>query len=245
MENASYIALSLLTAVSREMDIVANNVANANTPAFRGEGMLFVEHLADLGASLAAEEEISFVEPAGMFRSTAPGPMTSTANPLDVAINGEAYFVVETPDGPRYTRSGHFRLDAQGQIVTQSGLPVLSAANAPITLTPEDKNIVIARDGMISTENGEIDRLNLVRFADPQALRKLGDGLYDAAGMATEDADDAEVVQGMVEGSNVQPVLEITRMIALNRIYQMTQKLIEKEDQLQQKMIDTLAESAA
>lgn len=245
MENSSYIALSLLSAVRREMDIVANNVANANTPGFRGEGMLFVEHLAELGASLAAEEEISFVEPTTMYRSPAPGPLTNTANPLDLAIQGEAYFVVQTPDGPRYTRNGHFRLDAGGQLVTQSGRAVLSAGNAPIQFAPEDSNIVVAGDGTVSTENGEVGRLNLVRFADPQALRKLGDGLYDAAGMAPEAATDAEIVQGMIEGSNVQPVIEITRMIELNRVYQLTQKLIEKEDRLQQEMIDTLAATTA
>lgn len=241
MENTLYVALSRQMAMKNEMDVIANNVANANTPAFRREGMLFAEYLAEVGVTPVANDSISFVQEIAILRSADPGPLGRTGNPLDLALSGDGYFAVTTPEGTRYTRNGQFRLDDQGQIVNHKGYPVQSDSGAPITLNREDTNILIAQDGTVSSENGAIGTIKTVRFDDPKALTKAGDSLYLAEGATPQPTSDVQIHQGMIEGSNVQPVLEMTRMLELMRSYQSMQKLIETEQQLQLEAINKLA----
>ncbi len=239
MENPSYVALSRQMVLQHRMDIIANNIANASTPAFKGERLMFAEYL----ARTSPAERLSYVRDVATVRDTGDGEMTHTGNTLDVALHGRGYFVVDTAQGTRYTRNGHLNLDAAGRLVTGQGHPVLGEGTRPLIIGPSAKSIDIARDGTVSTDNGVVGRIQIVRFANDQDLRQVGNGLYVSAQQPVPAAD-AAVVQGMVEESNVQPILEITRMIETVRAYQSTQRLIETEHDLQRESIRRLSQSS-
>jgi len=239
MENAGYIALSRQMTLRREMDVIANNMANLNTPAYRGQSMLFVEYL-DTSES---GEKMSFVQDVALVRNLSEGQLTTTENPLDLAISGDAYFEIDTPVGPRYTRNGVFQLNAEGEIVTTSGERVLGEGGNAIILPPNSSDVTITRDGTISTDQGPAGRLRLVRFEDEQALVKQANGLYDADGQDAVPADDAEVLQGMVEGSNVQGIIELTKMIETVRHYASTGRMVNDEHERQRRAIQSLGGS--
>lgn len=244
MENTSYIALSRQNALWRQMDVIANNMANANTPAYKGEQMMFREYLMNTRSSnRAVGDKLSYVQDMGVLRDTREGPLTKTDNPLDIGVHGEGYFQIETQAGMRYSRNGHFRLDEAGMLVNSQGFAVMSKQDNPIIFAPNEKDIQIAGDGTVSTENGVVAQLKLVRFANEQNLRKAGDSLYET----TDDPETIErpqIVQGMMEESNVQPVMEVTRMTELLRQYQAAQNVIDKEHERSLKMIETLVPRA-
>jgi len=247
MENPAYIALSRQMVLSRQLDIIANNLANANTAAYKREDLAFVEYLVKPDAAgnptfTRADGRVSMVQDLGVVRDTDQGPMTETGAPLDVAINGDGYFVVQTPEGVRYTRLGRFQVDAGGQLVTSDGHAVQGTAG-PIFVPPDDGEVKIARDGTISTEGGAIGRLNLVGFDETVNLRHAGSGLYIADG-AAQPAPESEVIQGMVEESNVQPIVELTQMIAVLRNFQAAQKMIDTQDDMQRRVINTVVASS-
>ena len=225
MENTSYIAMSRQAALRRSMDIVANNIANANTPAFKAERMMFQEYL----AKPTKDDKLSFVEDVGTARDLSSGPLTTTG-----------YFVVDSPLGERYTRHGRFQLDANGQLVTGTGYPVQGQAG-PINIPEDGGRISIAGDGTISNDEGILGKLQVVTFEDEQKLRKAANGLF----IADPDVDPQQVaqpsmMQGMIEGSNVQAVLELTRMMDINRAHESVAKLIQREDDRIKDMIDKL-----
>ena len=240
MENVGYIALSRQMTLRRQMDVIANNMANLNTPAYKGQSMMFVEYLetSDNG------EKMSFVQDIGLVRNLAEGQMTSTENPLDVAIDGDGYFEIETPVGTRYTRNGVFQLNAAGEVVTTNGQRVLGDGGAPIVLPPNSTSVTITQDGTISTSQGPAGRISIVRFEDEQALVKMANGLYDADGQDSLPAEDAEVMQGMVEGSNVEGIIELTRMIEAVRKYSSAGKLVNDEHERLRRAIQSLGGSA-
>ncbi|MEO3429443.1 flagellar basal-body rod protein FlgF [Pelagibius sp. CAU 1746] len=236
MENAGYIALSRQMVLRREMDVIANNMANINTPAYKGQSMLFVEYLETSDSG----EKMSFVQDVALVRNLTEGQMTTTENPLDLAIAGEGYFEIDTPIGPRYTRNGVFQLNADGELVTSSGQRVLGEGGTPITLPPNSSDVTITRDGTISTDQGPAGRLRLVRFENEQALVKLANGLYDADGQDSLPAEGAEVLQGTIEGSNVQGITELTRMIETVRHYSSTGRMVNDEHERQRRAIQAL-----
>lgn len=246
METTSYIALSRQITLRREMNVVANNIANMNTNGFKGEKMLFVDHLVrSKSDEHVLGEKLAYVRNIATVRDTSEGHLTATSNPLDVAISGDGYFAVETDVGERFTRNGRFQLDQTGQLVTQSGDPVLSDASAPFFFGPTDTDITITSDGTISTENGPLGRLRVVRFEDDLALRQESNLLFSASpDNAPVDAEAYQVNQGMLESSNVQPIIELTRMIEVHRSYDSVKKFIEKEDERQRTMIRKYNEQA-
>lgn len=242
MENASYIAVSHQAALWRQMEIVANNMANVNTPAYKAEQAMFTDYLVEPPATpgVSAPEPVVFVQDIGVLRDTREGPMTVTDNPLDLAIQGPGHFVIDTPDGPRYTRHGNFHLDATGMLVTAAGHAVMQEGDMPIVFAPNESSIDIGRDGTVSTENGPIGRLRIVRFDNEQELRKVADGLYETAALP-EDAQQPDVLQGMIEESNVKPVIEMTNLIAITRSYQAAQQMIDNEHQRAMKAYQVLS----
>ncbi len=239
MENTGYIALSRQSVLRRKMDIIANNMANMTTPAFKGEDMMFVEHLKKTGNN----DRVSLVQDLAVLRNLNAGPMTKTDNPLDLAINGDGYFVVETPDGERYTRNGTFQLNQDGQIVTTQGDPVLDIGGNAITIPPNEPHISISRDGSISAGETLIGRIQIVGFENEQELEKQSNSLFARGDQEPQAAEGAEVAQGMIEGSNVQGIVEMTKMITTVRSYSSTSKLVEQEHERQRRAIQVLASS--
>lgn len=239
MENALYIALSHQMTLRRQMDVIANNVANASTPAFKVDRMVFVEQL----VTTPDGQELTFVQDVGVARDMTEGAFTKTGNDLDLAIRGDGYFAVDTPFGERYTRNGRFGLDPQGQLVTNAGDIVLDESGGPIVIPQGAGPIQVSRDGTVSNSEQVLGRLRVVRFADDQLLTKEGNSLY-ATTQPPLPAPDAAVVQGMVEESNVEPIIEITTMILALRAYEAAQKIIESETQLQTQTTETLTTTA-
>ena len=240
MENSLTIALSRQSVLSRQMDVIATNLANLETAGFKAENMIFTELL----EQTAEGEVLSLVHDVSFVRDLSEGPMVGTQSPLDLAIHGQGHFVVDTPDGERYTRHGVFQLDDAGQIVTTEGHPVLNTGGAPIAVPLDTSSITITRDGTVSADAQEIGQIKLVSFENPQALSKVGSGLYEAVGQTPTTDPDSEVLQGMVENSNVKGVVEMTRMIDTVRSYQAAAKLADTEHQRILDAIEALVSTA-
>jgi len=250
MQNALLIGLSRQVALSRELDVVANNIANLNTFGYKADGSLFEEYLSS-SARTESGGRISYVRDRGLWRDMSMGPIERTGNPLDLAIDGDAMFAVQTPRGERYTRNGALHLDATGQLVTSEGNPVLGTGG-PIVLQPNDREISISRDGTISVRNGasrnDIQRgkLRLVSFARPQALQKDGGSTFKAApDNAPQETDKATIQQGAIEQSNVRGVVEMSRMIEITRAYTQVSTMLQQQGDLSQQSIDKLADVPA
>lgn len=235
MENTVLAVISQQVGARRQMDVIANNIANAGTIGFKSERVVFTEYLQDIGNG----QTISFVKDAAVVRDFSDGSIMVTGNPLDVAIRGEGFFQVETLDGIRYTRNGRMRLDGDGTLVTSNGYAVLSKDELPILTIPGDTQIVISADGTVSSESGELGTLAVVAFENTYELRKLGNGLYESD-ILPSPATDATIVQGAIENSNVEPILEMTRMIALLRNFQGSQTMADQEDDLRRRAINVL-----
>jgi flagellar basal-body rod protein FlgF len=230
MDSPGYIILSRLALQSRATQVLAHNLANADTPGFRALRPVFAEFVQRQDtAAPPGGRQVAFVQDRATWRETDLGAMQVTGNPLDVAITGEGFFAVETPRGERYTRAGRFSLGEGGRIVDMEGNPVLNAEGAPIAVAPNDTRIEIMGDGTIRSENGTLGRLRVVRFDDVQALRAEGDRLFDAAGADPVALDRPALRQGVLEGSNVRPILEMTRLTAELREFQFAAQFAERE----------------
>ena len=230
METTSLIALSRQSGLRRQMEVVANNLANMNTVGFKGEGMMFVDHIVrSQGGETPFKQKLHFVRDVATVRDTTEGEITQTNNALDVALSGGGFFSVQTPDGVRYTRNGRFQLDQSGQLVTQEGFAVVTQGG-PIVLGPRDATVNIARDGTVSTETGQIGKLRVVVFDNEAALHQVGNTLFQTD-QEPRNLDRPNVVQGALEASNVQPIVEITRMIEVQRSYESLSRFIDREDE--------------
>lgn len=223
MENVAYIGLSQQMALHRLMDVTANNMANMNTPGFKSQNVLFKEYI---NKSQDTSDAISQVQDYGTYHDVSQGTLTRTSNKLDLAIQGEGYFGVQTTRGIRYTRDGAFSLNNKGEIVTQSGLPVLNEVNRPLTVQKGAARILINEDGTVSTEKGNIGKIKLAVFNDPQGLIPIGDNLYDAQDAQEQPVEKPQILQGMLENSNVQPIVEMNKMIEILRMYQAAQNML-------------------
>ena len=202
---------------------------------------MFVEHVVkSKGNESFIPSKLSYARDVAQFTDVSEGPLLSTGNDLDVAIKGDGYFVIESEDQEFYSRNGRFQLNGEGQLVNQQGFSVLSDAGAPFIFGPTDTKISIAKDGTISTNNGDLGRIRIVTFEDQQRLTREGAGLYSSK-QEPDDAETPALIQGALEGSNVEPILELTRMIETHRAFDSTRKLIEREDSRQKKMIEQLA----
>lgn len=242
MDSPSYVILSRLSAQLRATQVVAHNLANADTPGFRASRPIFAQHLANQGQveGPRAGRQVAYAWDRATWRENEAGPIARTGNPLDVAIQGQGFFAVETARGERYTRAGRFALGQDGRLVDQQGHAVLNANGQPIAISPNDTRIEIQGDGTIRSENGVLGRLRVVRFENEQTLRAEGDRLFDPAGQDPQDVARPQVVQGAVEGSNVQSVVEMTRMMAELREFQMATQFLERETERQQSVIERL-----
>jgi flagellar basal-body rod protein FlgF len=210
MDTSTYIALSGQSAREHQMEVLSNNIANVSTPGFKGEKMMFQEFLTK---SVNGSDPSSYVVSQGNARDMSQGPMTHTGNPLDVALNGTGFMTVTTPTGNKYTRSGHFEIDNQGELVTSSGFVVQGDGGSPIVIPSGTASINIAKDGSISSEKGaSLGKISVVNFDNPQALAEDQGGLFTTT-QASTPATGTTVEQGTIEESNIQPVLEMTKLM--------------------------------
>ncbi len=240
MDSTSYIALSREIALQDRLAVIAQNLANVDTSGYKRQ-MLRVETVWEPDGD---HGKLAFVQDVGRYRDFAPGALRSTGNPLDFAIGGRGYFAVQTPDGNRYTRDGHFRVDTEGRLVTSTGYPVLDSDGTPITLTNGGGSIELASDGTLSDGSGPIARLGVFDFADPGSLEAVGENLY-RTDQPPQPVDTPQLAQGMIEESNVEPVLEITRMIETVRAFEATQKMLDTHHELERRAIQRVLASAA
>lgn len=235
MENTLFIGLSRQLVAKREMDVIANNLANASSPGYKGEQMMFAEQVRAVDRST----RLSYVRDVAVARNYGEGEIRRTNNTLDVAIKGQGWFQVEAGGSLKYTRNGHFELDHQGRLVNTSGQPVQGEKGGPIVFSPGDLNIVIKGDGTITANGLDRGKIKVATFDNKQSLRKVSGNLYESKA-EPKAATDFSIVQGMLEKSNVQPIMEVTRMINTLRGYQSTQKLLEQEHDRQRKAIEKL-----
>ena len=242
VENTFLVGLSQQMATNRAMEVIANNLANMSTPAFKRESMQFEQYMVPVQATEAeggGTVNVSFVLDRGVTRDTSEGRIEQTGAPLDLAIAGKGYFVVQTPNGDRYTRNGHFKLDEQGRVVTGDGYALMSDGG-PIALQPQDGELRVARDGTLSTDTQRLGKLRVVSFDDERGLKKIGASLYDADGQTPAAAPNVRISQGMIERSNVEPVIEISRMIDVLRAYQASSDLTKSGEDLLKQAIEKL-----
>jgi flagellar basal-body rod protein FlgF len=238
MNTAIYVGLSRQMTLQRALDIAANNIANLDTAGFKLESQVVREEAL---TPPGAEAPVSYVLDYGVARDFGQGALTQTGAPLDVAIEGDAFFSIETPAGVRYTRDGRFMTDAQNRLVTKDGYPVLGAGGRPITVNPAAGELHIADDGAASQGQANVGRLEVVRFADLSKLSKDGSNLFSAPqDVVGVPAPDARLRQGMIEASNVKPVIEITNLIEITRAYERVTKMVEQAGELTSRAIDRL-----
>jgi flagellar basal-body rod protein FlgF len=250
MENTLLVGLSRQTLLERQLDVVANNIANVNTTGYKADSSLFEEFLTS-GAHednfVGADRRVSYVQDRATFRDFSQGAPDQTKNPLDVAIDGSGFLVVQTAAGERYTRDGGLQLNGQGQLVTVAGDPVLGASG-PIVFQPTDHDINVAPDGTITVVEGTSKadsvrgKLRLVSFADAQKLLKQGSNLYSAGEGAAQPDAKSTVRQGFIEKSNVNAVAEMSRMIEVTRAYTQISTLLQQQSDLHKTAIQQLAE---
>lgn len=234
--------LSRLGAQLRSTQVLANNLANADTPGFRAERAVFAEFLQPRATSSAAppgDRGAAYAIDRATWRDTASGSISTTGNPFDLALRGDGFFAVETPRGERYTRAGRFLLAGDGKLTDADGNAVLGAGGTPIVLGPNDTRVEVLGDGTVRSENGPVGQLRVVRFDDPQKLKAEGARLY-ASDEPGAPAERPGVVQGAVEGSNVQPVSEITALTAQTREFQFAAQFVEREGERLQSAVERI-----
>jgi flagellar basal-body rod protein FlgF len=235
MNASSQIALSAQRALMRQTEVIANNIANMSSNGFKGQHLVFSEYLGNTNDGGVG----SYVHAVGTVRDVSQGPVVRTGNPLDVAIEGDGYLAVQTPNGTRYTRDGHMQLDAQGEVVTSQGYQVLSTSGAPIVVPNGAGQITIGPDGAVITDQGNAGQIQVATFQNMQSMLNAGSNLYttdEAPGTPTKTT----LVQGSLEESNVQPIVEMTELLSSERSVSFIKDMTQTENTRVSNAIDRL-----
>ena len=255
MENSALVGLSGQIALQRELDVIANNIANINTSGYKSDNSVFQEHLMPVARAnqfRGNDRALSFVQDRATWIDFGQGPLEQTNNPLDVSVSGNAFLTVQTPRGERYTRNGAMQINAQGQLVTSEGFAVIGT-NGPIVFQPTDREISISLDGTISVREGQATtdtqrgKLKLATFDQPQLLQKDGTSTYMAPnGVAAQvAANTIRVNQGTIEKSNVKSIMEMTRLIEVQRAYTQIASMLQSHSDMRKSAVDKLADVPA
>jgi len=245
MQNAMLVGVSTQVALQRELEVVANNMANASTTGFKARNSRFQEYLMPVASADSFQKQdrrVSYVIDQGTDLDLGQGPIEQTGNPLNVAVRGEAFLVVRTPSGDRYTRNGAFETNAQGTLVNSDGYTVQGEAG-PIQIGQQETGLSIG-PGTVSTNLGIRGRVRLVTFANPQALTNEGANLYASTAAPIPAGVAGRLEPGALERSNVKPVVEMTRLMDVNRTYSMVSGVISRLDELRGTAIRRLSEIA-
>jgi flagellar basal-body rod protein FlgF len=217
MQSNIYVGISAQLALDRRLETIAHNLANAATAGFRAEAVTF-----ESAVSRSTDTPVSFVSPGTSYVSRRQGELTQTGNPLDVAISGDAWLSISTPSGQVFTRDGRMQMSPTGELQTLTGHPVLDVSGAPLQLDPNAGPPQIARDGMIWQGRRQTGALGLFRISDEANLsRSETSGVIpDRPAVPELDFNRTGVVQGHVERANINPVTEMTHLIAVQRAFE-------------------------
>ncbi len=246
MQNALLVGVSSQMALQRELDVIGNNMANVSTTGFKARSSRFQEYLMPVASAdsfARPDRRLSYVIDQGTTLDLGQGPIEQTGNPLNVAIKGSAFIAVQSAQGERYTRNGAFEINAQGTLVTSDGDPVVGDGG-PISINAQETGLAIGSDGTVSTNLGIRGKIKLVTFANPQRLTNEGGNLYASPEAATPAGLEGRVEAGALERSNVRPVIEMTRLMDVNRSYTMVSSMITRLDELRGTAISRLANVA-
>lgn len=227
MDSAGYTSLTRQSGLMREMQTIANNIANVSTTGFRREGLLFSEHISRLEPD---EPSLSMANANTHHTSLIQGTLTQTNGTFDFAIEGDGFFMIETPEGPALTRAGAFTPSAEGELVTYDGYRLLDNGGAPIFVPPDAGKIAVSADGTMSANGLPLAQIGLFLPNDPTELSRR-DGVRFLVESGTQPIDEPTILQGYVEGSNVDAVSEIARMMEVQHAYELGQKFLEREDE--------------
>lgn len=227
MQSGLYVALSSQMAFQKRMDTIANNVANASTPGFRREEIKFEAML-----DQAASEPVAFASTGDTFIKRDPGQTIRTGNPLDVAVQGDAWLGIQTPSGTVYTRDGRMQITPDGQLQSIAGYPMLDVGGAPIQIDPNAGPLQIASDGMITQNGLQLGAIGLFTIdADASLSRFENSGVIpDKPAVPALDFNRFGVVQGHIEGSNVNPMWEMSQLILASRSYDAVSNAIDQSE---------------
>ena len=247
MDNALYVGLSKQMILNRELDVAANNLANVDTAGFKVESMITQADPVMPAHAGPGTTPVQFALDQGVARDFTQGAMQQTGAPLDLGIDGKGFFQVQTPAGIRYTRDGRFGTDAQGQMIDAQGDPVLDAGGSTISLNAQGGAPQIGLDGTITqsipgqAQPAVIGKVGVVNFDNLGGLTKAGDGLYaNTTNASPTPASSALVRQGMLESSNVQPILQVTDLIRISRAYESVSQMMSDNSDLSKTAIQRL-----
>lgn len=237
MQDGLYVALSAQVALERRLNTIADNVANAGTVGFRATGIKFEDVVSGTG-----QKAVSFSSSGDTFMSTQVGALRETGDPFDFAIQGDAWFGIETPAGTVMTRDGRFSMLDTGELVTLQGHPVLDAGGAPIQLDPQNGPPSAGADGSLRQAGQAIGTIGLFNFDPGANFVRYGNSGIVPAGVPEPvvDRNDIGVAQGFLEDSNVNPVMEISRLIMVQRAFENVAAAIRSTDQTLGDAITTL-----
>lgn len=236
MDSTSYTTLTRQSGLMRELQAIANNIANSSTTGFRREGVIFSEFV----HRLEGAPSLSMARVSGRNIDLTPAEMSMTGGSFDFAIEGEGFFLLETPTGNRLTRAGSFTPSATGELVNPDGYRLLDAGGAPIFVPPDAGAVALSPDGTLSAGGTPLAQLGLWMPADPTKLIHQGGTLF-ASESGEVPQEGGRILQGQLEGSNVNPVAEISRMIEVQRAYELGQSFLDREDDRLRSTIQTLS----
>ncbi|MEM7710132.1 MAG: flagellar hook-basal body complex protein [Pseudomonadota bacterium] len=226
MADGIYPTLTRQTGLMREMELIAQNIANASTTGYRAEGLIFSEHISRGGRNAPS---LSMAHATGRETDFRQGALDRTGGTLDLAIEGEGYFLVDVGGTPHLTRAGAFLASADGGLQTMEGNPVLDEGGAPVFVPPGAADIAVAPDGTLSADGQPLARIAVVMPDDPGAMTRRAGTMFAAEGYLP--VENPSVAQGALESSNVDPMLQIARMIAVQNAYEMGQGFMDREDE--------------
>lgn len=232
MLNAGYLMIEREISLLRELDVLANNVANAKTPSFKAQVLVNQQNSKNSNTDASYNEPVSLID-------YSPGPVTKTDRALDVALQSDGFFMVRTPLGVRYTRAGNFSLDENNQLVDASSFPVLTADQQPLVISGDGGTIKITKNGTISSSNGELGRIGVVEFSNMLSLRPVGKYLYQSD-VPPEVNENAIVQQGFIEESNVNSIRELSNLIETQRSATIANNFVNNIDDMERNTIKTL-----
>ncbi|PZN54886.1 MAG: flagellar basal-body rod protein FlgF [Proteobacteria bacterium] len=237
MQHSLYVSLSAQIALQRRLDTLADNVANASTIGFRATEIRFQDVVSGTG-----QRSVSFASSGDTYLSPTRGGLTETGNPYDFAIRGDAWFAIETPAGTVMTRDGRFSMNENGELVSIEGYPVLDAGGAPIQLDPRAGAPQAGADGSLRQDGQLVAAIGLYQFDPGENFVRYGNSgiVPEREPEPVADRIDVGVAQGFIEESNVNPVLEMTRLIQIQRAFENVAALIRQTGASTEEAIKTL-----